>query len=387
VRPSRALLCALGVVAGAVSSVDLIPGALNPATAGDARIETFVVHDSNASLVDLRARREEIGTAGVSRLRATLSPAADCSSAGRPPPPIGRVRLPHYYLNLQYGPVDPRYADAERPYASMWTTATRAASRYAAFAEPADARCVFDVLEDWAKVDALLDYSAKESRQAWFVVEWAASAAGLALSVARAEPSVPAEQRIRVLAWLTRVVRKQISEPSGPISCCNNHAHWRGLMAMAAGVVTRDDELFRYGVMRFRDALDGIAADGSFPLEMDRHERALHYQNYALLPLVGIAELASRQGYDLYKEHGRASRSIHDAVRFLLAALDDQSLVRRYASEPQYLGAFRPGTGDLAWMEAYRRRFPSPRFERFLTSAPFQPLLGGETLVYWHPLP
>lgn len=346
----------------------------------------FFIRDPNASFLDLPARRAEIGAAGQARLRTAIGPAAKCDATNRPAPPRGRMKLPGYYIGGSHGAVDPAYLPAKKPYNRMWDAVSRAASRYAAFGEPEDAQCVLNILDDWARAEALLDYSVKESSQAWFVAEWSGGAAGLALSVVRAEPTLPPEQLKRVIGWLNRVARKQISEPAGPTSCCNNHSDWRGLMAASIGVVAKDDELFRYGIARYLDTLEQIAADGSLPLEMARHELALHYQNFALLPLIGIAELAQRQGYDLYARQSRSGRTIHDAVRFLLDGLDDPSLLKRYASEPQDFHSLKPGSRGFSWMEAYRRRFPSPRFDRWLTAPPFEPRLGGDTRVYWSPL-
>jgi poly(beta-D-mannuronate) lyase len=351
--------------------------------AAPARADGFVVRDPDASFVDLAARRRELGPRGLDTLRQLLPPPTACGPNERPAPPTGQMRLPRYYLNVMSGPVDPTYEAAERPYAALWSAVSLRASRYAAFGKPDDARCVLDMLDDWARAGALLDYSRRESPQAWYMVEWAASASGLALSMVRGEPSLPPERRAAVIAWLVQVASKQIGEPSDPISCCNNHAAWRGLMAAAIGIVARDDALFDYGVRRFLRMLDQIAPDGSLPLEMIRRERALHYQNYAILPMVGIAELALRQGYDLYTARSGSGRGLQDAVRFLLAGLADPAPVAQFAGVPQELRYLRPGHRDLAWMEAYRRRFPSPAFDRHLPVAPFEPLLGGSSAVYW----
>lgn len=296
------------------------------------------------------------------------------------------MNLPGRYLANSHGAVDPSYPASEKPYTAMSSAVARAASRYAAFGGAQDARCVLDILDDWASAGSLLDYSVKESQQAWYVTEWTAAAASLALSVVRAESALPPEQLQRVTGWLDRVGHKDISEPAGPTSCCNNHAYWRGLMAVAIGVVAKDDALFRYGIARYLDAVEQIAADGSLPLEMARHELALHYQNFALLPLVGIAELAQRQGYDLYAQQSHSGRTIHDAVRFMLESLDDPALAKRHAGAVQDLHALKPGARNLAWMEAYRRRFPSPRFARWVPKPPFEPLLGGDSGVYWRKL-
>jgi len=343
----------------------------------------FTVRDPDAAFVDVGARRVALAGMQAVALDALLPPVTDCTEAGRPPPPLGRMWLPNYYLNLTDGPIDPRYEAVAQSYEAMWTAVSGRASRYVARGDSRDARCVLDILEDWARAGALLDYAKDESLQAWFMVEWAAGAAGIALSVVRADPALPPDRVRRVTDWLARVAHKQIAEPTGPVTCCNNHAAWRGLMATAIGVVAADDALFRYGIERYLGLLEQIAADGSLPLEMARKDRALHYQDYAILPLVGIAEFADRQGYDLYAARSSAGRTLHDAVRFLLAGLDDPTTVERLAGMPQTLRSLRPGHGDLAWMEAYRRRFPAAAFERHLPTAPFEPLLGGSAGVYW----
>jgi poly(beta-D-mannuronate) lyase len=336
------------------------------------------VRDPDASFVDLAARRAELD---MTTVRAALASAPVCAVESAPPP-TGRMVLPNYYLNVTHGAVDPRYAAAEAPYAAMWLAVSGGASRYAAFADPAAAACVLDVLGNWADAAALLDYSGRESWQAWFMVEWAASAAGVALSVVRAEPSLSRDRRAQVIAWLDRVAHQQIADPV-EAGCCNNHAAWRGLMAIAIGVIARDDVLFRYGIVQYRAEISRLNADGWWTQEMWRKDRALHYHNYAILPLVGIAEFAARQGYDLYAAVGLTGRTLHDAVGFLLRALDDPALITALAGEPQNARSLRPGGRDLAWMEAYRRRFPSPAFDRHLPKPPFEPLLGGSTAVYW----
>jgi poly(beta-D-mannuronate) lyase len=165
----------------------------------------------------------------------------------------------------------------------------------------------------------------------------------------------------------------------------NNHAYWRGLMATGVGVIARDDHLFRFGLRSFRHAVGALDDNGAWPLEMARHERALHYQSFALQPLILIAELAARQGVDLYATQ-EGGRSIHDAVRFLLGALEDPRAIARYTAEPQYLGSLKPGSGDHAWAEFYARRYPYSGAGKLLTAPLFSRWLGGGATVYAAPV-
>jgi poly(beta-D-mannuronate) lyase len=105
---------------------------------------------------------------------------------------------------------------------------------------------------------------------------------------------------------------------------------------------------------------------------MRRQEMSLHYQNFAIMPLVMIAELAQRQGVDAYDMVSNGHR-LRDAVDFLLDALDDPSLVRHYEPLPQ-----RPiDPSDFAWMAYWQRRFPDPRIPRLMPAELFNRRLGG----------
>ncbi|MSP89852.1 MAG: hypothetical protein EXQ92_13740 [Alphaproteobacteria bacterium] len=94
-----------------------------------------------------------------------------------------------------------------------------------------------------------------------------------------------------------------------------------------------------------------------------------------------LAELAGRQGIDLYAL-ARSGRTLHDAVRFLAAAIDDPNRVAKYATEPQYLRNVTPGNSDLAWMEFYHRRFPNAGLGRYLDTPLFNRRLGGAATFF-----
>jgi poly(beta-D-mannuronate) lyase len=166
---------------------------------------------------------------------------------------------------------------------------------------------------------------------------------------------------------------------------------------MAWGALAGDDAYFREGLVAFDMALADMRADGSLPLETRRGSRALWYQRHAIASLVAIAEMGAVQGRNLYARE-RDGRSLHTAVRFLLDAIDDAGLVRRYADrgdkdpaagaeeEPdgQDLGFLvRRGHGRhyMAWAEVYVARFPgrdeSRRLLRLLRDSEpdFRPML------------
>jgi poly(beta-D-mannuronate) lyase len=347
------------------------------------------VRNPSASFFDVVARRDELRGMTTPRLKAAVAALPSCSPGVVPVPPQGRMIIPDYYLEGSHGPVNPAHATAGAPYVAMWKAVARAATRYVATGDSAEAVCLLSILGAWADAGALLNYTHEESRQAWFTVQWATAAAALALSVARGAPEVDPAQLDTVTAWLVKVAGHQLSQlPPNPgpgvTSARNNHAHWRGLMAAAVGVVADKDELFRRGLQAFVEAVANLDENGAWPLEMERHERALHYQSFALQPLILIAELAKRQQIDLYavEPHGR---SIHDAVHFLLRAIDDPTLTTHYTPEPQDLDSLKPGSAGHAWAEFYDRRFPGKGAAVLLTAPLFNSWLGGGATVYAAP--
>ena len=102
-----------------------------------------------------------------------------------------------------------------------------------------------------------------------------------------------------MILWLDAVAHKDISFEK-PTDSGNNHHYWQGLAATSVGVAAFDDKLFKFGVRTYKEAVNDIDRNGAFPKEMARHENAIHYQGFALEPLVVIAQFAARQGIDLY---------------------------------------------------------------------------------------
>lgn len=318
------------------------------------------VRDPNASFLDVPARREELREVDNPRLKAALAALRPCPGQ-TPAPPRGRN------------------VDTRGPYEAMEWAVTTAATRYVATGDLAEAQCVLDLLGAWAGAGALLDYARQESQQTWLNVQWAAAAAALSLSVARTTGALDQEKLRDITDWLARVAEHHLSQvPDNPAPSetwvRNHHAYWRGLLATSVGVVARDGALFRLGLRTFGAAVAELDDAGRWPLERTAEGQDLRTHNLALQPLILIAELAVRQGIDLYgvKQRGH---SIHDAVRVVLDA-----------PESQLDHSFKPGSGDLAWAEFYVRRFPESPGKLLLSVPLFNRRLGGGATVYAAPV-
>jgi poly(beta-D-mannuronate) lyase len=198
----------------------------------------------------------------------------------------------------------------------------------------------------------------------------------VAYSLVRDDPAVSDHERRRIDAWLHQLVwRRGPGRTRDPAlsSSRNNHRYLSDSVTMAWGILQGDDEAFRSGIERYRAALGQMRRDGSLPLETARGARALSYQRHAIASLVAIAEMAAVQGSDLYGIEGDQGQSIHRAIAFLLDGIDDPAMVWPYALENINPGPYRNskvqdlgfmkerghGRHYMAWVEAYRARFPS----------------------------
>lgn len=274
--------------------------------------------------------------------------------------PITRVISPE-----EYG-IDTR----AEPFAH---TVMRAAA--AAFGtDDAKARhALIRLLRRWAKGRALTVFDrAQESN--FYTVERTLLPVIVAWSLVRDHPDVPAEDGGLISTWIDRLIVERIRPNQKPLAdplAVNNHTYLSASVDMAWGALRGDPSAFRRGIELYRLAIAQMRDDGSLPRETERGARALWYQRHAIASLVAIAEMAAVQGLDLYG-YQFEGRDLHRAVAFLLAAVEDQTIVWPYAQADvnpgpstnwmaQDLGFMRRrghGRHYMGWAEAYMRRFP-----------------------------
>jgi hypothetical protein len=102
----------------------------------------------------------------------------------------------------------------------------------------------------------------------------------------------------------------------------NNLSYWLACQAMAVGILAENAELFDFAVRVFKGAIyNDIESDGHMPKETARGYRGIHYQNFAIEPLMFLAEMARHQGVDLYSyQVGNVNLKL--AVDYLFKYLD-----------------------------------------------------------------
>ena len=158
--------------------------------------------------------------------------------------------------------------------------------------------------------------------------------------------------------------------------------YWRGLAATATGVISSDNDLFNWGIGVYKQAINELDARGALPQEMARHERAIHYQSFALQPLVPLAEFAERQHVPLNQYRSPTGHTIDDAVNFFGTALANPEIVKTYTPDTQLLN---DGPDFFAFAEFYSHHVDPAQIPSSILKGLEQPTfatrIGGSVTV------
>lgn len=338
------------------------------------------VADPRASVLDVSARQAFLKSTTDPRIREAIAHLGSCTATPLVPAPVGEMQIPHHYIQGSSGPINPAEAPATRAYSDYERRITAGMNQWVATGNQAEAACALAQLDAWAQANALTNYNPKTWSQSWYQAEWTLCSSGITDSVLLQDAALDPAQQARVTKWLRSAAHQLISyeEPGKP---GNNHHYYRSLAALSIGILSKDDGLFRFGIDTFKQAVGQEDNNGAFPLEMARHENAIHYQAFALQPLVIIAEFAERQHVDLYAyaDHGRTLRS---AIVFLGQLVADPSVVKQYTNDTQKTNF---SSGDVAELEYFFARFGSdgisPSLPALLNRPANATRIGGNTTV------
>ncbi|WP_340117839.1 alginate lyase family protein [Pelagibius sp. 7325] len=341
----------------------------------------YEVRDPNESFFDVAKRMallRETEDPMLQRIGDSLQMGLSCRSLKARPVLDGQVTLPSFYDNPE------EWDLTVEPLLFFEETMSDLAGAWVASGDRYYADCLLDILESWAKKDALYEFDFDPSRpQAWYGIESMIFSAALALSTVTGQVEIDPQRRKLINDWLVRTAKKHFDTPASNPSCCNNHYYRRALYMTAVGVVADNDAMFRTGLRSVHSALDDIGEDGALQLAMRRGWRAIHYQNYSLLYLTMTMQIAYRQGYDLFslRDHGRGFQR---AVAFLLRSLQN----------PYAIDTLPPGDQDMsftndnqyfAWMEIWLTHFDNPPMERL--AEVYRPMFnrgaGGYLTLYF----
>jgi hypothetical protein len=340
------------------------------------------VSNPKASYVDVQQRHELLAHNKDPRIASAIASLNFCTKLPEAQPPTGRMIIPHHYLNGSHGPTNPEEAKATRVYNSFERRVTAGMNQWLVTSSKEEAQCAQQQIDTWAKAGTLLDYDPKESSQAWYQVEWTLSSIAISESVLVNEPSLDPAQVKRDIQWMNKVAHRTVEfDIAGKQT--NNHHYWRGLAAISTGVLSSDDKLFNWGVGVYKQAIDELDQRGALPQEMARHERAIHYQSFALQPLVPLAEFAERQHVPLYQYRSPSGHTVNDAVNFLGEALAKPAIIKAYTPDEQMIDD--KGSDFFSFAEFYSHHVTPAQIPPTILDGLKQPTfatrIGGSTTV------
>jgi poly(beta-D-mannuronate) lyase len=340
------------------------------------------VSNPKASYIDVAARHAQLAANKDPRTATAIASLKSCIRLADVQPPTGRIIIPQRYLSGGHGPINPEEEKVTNLYHHFEERVTAGMNQWLVTSNKAEAQCAQQQIDSWARAATLLDYDPKESSQAWFQIEWTISAVAISESVLVNEPSLDPALVSRDIAWMNKVAHHTVDFDKAGTQT-NNHHYWRGLAAVAVGVISSDNDLFTWGVNVYKQGINEIDARGAFPQEMARHERAIHYQSFALQPLVPLAAFAERQHVPLFAYKSPTGHTIDDAVRFFGDSLANPQIVKPYASEEQLLTG--EGADFFSFAELYSHYSTHPQLTPSILQGLYKPTyssrIGGNLTV------
>ncbi|WP_035057255.1 alginate lyase family protein [Andreprevotia chitinilytica] len=299
---------------------------------------------------------------------------AACAPA---PAGIPDIQANSYYTDAHYSVIDPalkaKNEAAVKPFSDFLRNVSDNADRYVANGDKASAQCALSWLDRWAQDRAML--GTMSSSQAQYTRKW--TLAGLSLAYLKLKPEAEPAQRAHIDAWLPQVADASLAFATSGHQALNNHYYWVGLAVMATGVATGNNKEINAARNIYDRALSDIRDDGTLPLELNRAGKALAYHNYALAPLVMMAELAKGVNEDWYgSQQGRLDK----LANRVLSGIADPSWFATQTGVTQEI----PQGSILGWTAFYQYARPSlaPAMQPLFSQAPFRnPQLGGNMTV------
>lgn len=322
----------------------------------------YTVKNRDGSYFNVRARIKLLQNTDdplLIRLRNRQTTQVSCRQIKQRPVLDGEIALPSRYENPK------EWKSTLEPLINFKEAMSNLSAAWVASGDPYYANCLVDILETWAKRDALSNFQFSPERpQAWFATESMIFSAALAYSTVTGEIEIAPERRKTIDSWLSKIAEHHFNRYSSKTSCCNSHYYRRALYMTMIGVETANDAMFQTGLKAVYSALDDLDDRGGFKQALQRGWRAIHYQNYSLLYLVPIMQIANQQGYDLFNLEVNGHR-MGDAVGFLLKALENPYSITGLPPGEQDL-AFTNDQQYFAWMEMWLQHDKNPAMDRFL---------------------
>jgi len=286
----------------------------------------------------------------------TLAAAQQAAAYTCPSPPSGPrdIRAMGYYSDAAGSVRDPekyrRSHALTKPFEDFTREVDKFSDQFLKNGDPAAAACTIEWLDRWAQDHAMLGTMVRiNNDQAQYTRKW--TNAALAIDWNKVRQNADNPTRTRIDAWLKAVSHATLDYwDENPKARRNNHYYWTGVGVMATAVATDDAELLAQAHRIYDTALEDIQPDGTLDYEMRRGIRALHYHNFAVMPLLMMAEMSRKTGQNWFAlKNGKLSLL---AERVISGLRDPAWFDRKADAGPQIV----PPVRDRGWLLIYRSR-------------------------------
>ncbi|MET3900459.1 poly(beta-D-mannuronate) lyase [Devosia sp. UYZn731] len=253
-----------------------------------------------------------------------------------------------------------------------------------------EADCTMAWLHSWANGGALTELNSLNARLA---ISPRLAGMGLAYLQAKDKASPNPERDKVIVDWFEKqgtAVITFFSTEAGPLANRNNLRAWAGLAMASIGKITGDEKTQAWARDSYKALVCGAEDSGALPAEMERGERALHYQLHALAPLAVTIGLIDPDGL---ADDELCRTKLISIAEFTFAAVKDPAIVADLVGKQQVFsgdGESELASYQMAWAEPYLKRYSNAMLEDYV--APLRPLkyskLGGNlSAIYGQKLP
>ena len=158
---------------------------------------------------------------------------------------------------------------------------------------------------------------------------------------------------------------------------CQNHTMAQQLIRTLYGAIFDSPDDYAMGEKMYKFAIDDLKPDGALWREAARGRWSWNYYSHTLGLLISMGEIYKHNGEDLYSYKSNINGlTIHDAVAFLLSAIQDNEKMWKYAKQLKGVDGRRDHTdyksleylnrlitdteksGAKNWFYIYRTNFP-----------------------------
>ncbi|SDL85837.1 Alginate lyase [Catalinimonas alkaloidigena] len=208
------------------------------------------------------------------------------------------------------------------------------------------------------------------------------------LRVLEGAPGVAPAQVAYIRQWFADYLRWLTTHPYGQdeLNTKNNHSTCWVMQVAAFARLTENDSILAFCRERYKTVLlpGQMAADGSFPLELER-TKPYGYSLFNLDAMTTLCQILSDAEHDLWQYQTPDGRSIRDGIAFMYPYVDDKA-AWPYAEDVMYWNEWpvahpflvfgAVAFDEAAWLATWERLDHTPDVEEVLRNLPIRhPLL------------